>query len=177
MSIADSAAWKKLQEHYDSSMLSCQMRDLFAADPKRFEKFSASFNDILLDYSKNIVTDETMSMLEKLCEEAKVKEMAKAMFSGEKINLTEKRAVLHVALRNRSSTPIIVDGADVMPEVNAVLAKLEVFVKDVREGNWTGFTGKKITDVVNLGACTCRPKKKNASALCARVYVVGRCLW
>ena len=124
--MANGAAWAKLQAHYDETMQSSQMRDLFASDPARFEKFSATFHDILLDYSKNIVTDETMALLEQMCVEAKVLPMAKAMFSGEMINLTEKRAVLHVALRNRSNTPIMVDGKDVMPEVNEVLTKLEV---------------------------------------------------
>jgi len=149
--MASSAAWASLQEHYDKSMKSCQMRDLFAADPSRFASFSTSMEDILLDYSKNIVTDETLKLLEELCEQANVLPMAKKMFSGEKINLTEKRAVLHVALRNRSNTPIMVDGADVMPEVNDVLSKLEVFVNSVRSGEWKGHTGKTITDVVNLG--------------------------
>merc|ERR1719217_1318946 len=92
-----------------------------------------------------------MALLEKMCTEAGVLPMAKKMFAGEKINLTEKRAVLHVALRNRSNTPIMVDGVDVMPEVNDVLGKIEVFVNSVRSGEWKGFTGKAITDVVNLG--------------------------
>ena len=127
------------------------MRELFESDPERFSKFTAKFNDIMLDYSKNIVTEETMSLLEAMCKDADVLGEAKKMFSGEKINNTEKRAVLHVALRNRANTPIIVDGADVMPEVNEVLGKLEVFVKKVRSGEWKGFTGKKITDIVNLG--------------------------
>ena len=149
--MAGGEAWKKLQEHYDATMSACQMKDLFASDPKRFANFSTAFGDILLDYSKNIVTDETMTLLEKMCTEAGVLPMAKKMFAGEKINLTEKRAVLHVALRNRSNTPIMVDGKDVMPEVNEVLSKLEPFVNSVRSGDWKGFTGKKITDVVNLG--------------------------
>jgi len=148
--MAGGVAWQKLQAHYDEKMMACQMKDLFE-DQGRFSKFSATFHDILLDYSKNIVTDETMALLQQMCEEAKVLEMAKAMFSGEKINLTEKRAVLHVALRNRSNTPILVDGVDVMPEVNDVLSKLEGFVNDVRNGVWKGHTGKAITDVVNLG--------------------------
>ena len=116
-----------------------------------FSNFSATFHDILLDYSKNIVTDETMALLEQMCGEAKVLEMAKAMFSGEKINATEGRAVLHVALRNRANTPILVDGKDVMPEVNGVLDKLKPFVESVRSGAWKGFTGKPITHVVNIG--------------------------
>merc|ERR1719409_1761444 len=139
-----------LQAHYET-MKSTAMKELFAKDPERFSKFSTMFGSILLDYSKNIVTDETLALLEKLCEDAKVLEMAKKMFSGEKINLTEKRAVLHVALRNRSNTPINADGKDVMPEVNAVLEQMKGFVGRVRSGEWKGFTGKAITDVVNLG--------------------------
>ena len=149
--MASTEAWKELQAHYDGPMKSAQMRQLFAADADRFKKFSAEFGDILLDYSKNIVTDETMALLEKLCTQAEVLPMAKKMFAGEKINLTEKRAVLHVALRNRSNTPIMVDGVDVMPEVNDVLGKLEGFVNSVRSGEWKGFTGKPITHVVNIG--------------------------
>jgi len=144
-------SWAALQAHYDESLHATHMRELFESDPERFSKFTAKFNDIMLDYSKNIVTEETMSLLEAMCKDADVLGEAKKMFSGEKINNTEKRAVLHVALRNRANTPIIVDGADVMPEVNEVLGKLEVFVKKVRSGEWKGFTGKKITDIVNLG--------------------------
>ena len=144
-------AWEKLQEHYDTSMNACQMRALFHTDQKRYANFTATFGDILLDYSKNIVTEETMVLLEKMCDEANVLPMARKMFTGQKINLTEKRAVLHVALRNRANTKIEVDGKDVMPEVNGVLSRLEPFVNDVRSGTWKGFTGKAITDVVNLG--------------------------
>jgi hypothetical protein len=144
-------SWIALQKLYDNGMSSVQMRDLFDKDPDRFKNFSACFNDILLDYSKNIVDEDTMDALAKLVDDAKVMDMAKKMFSGEKINLTEQRAVLHVALRNRSNTPIKVDGVDVMPEVNDVLSKLEVFVNSVRTGEWKGYTGKTITDVVNLG--------------------------
>ena len=144
-------SWQALQAHYDGGMKEQQMRELFATDPDRFAKFSASFGDILLDFSKNIVSAETLRLLGELVEAAKVRQMAAAMFSGEKINLTEKRAVLHVALRNRSNTPIVVDGKDVMPEVNGVLSQLEGFVGAVRSGEWKGFTGKRITDVVNLG--------------------------
>ncbi|EOD11446.1 hypothetical protein EMIHUDRAFT_446110 [Emiliania huxleyi CCMP1516] len=149
--MAGTEAWSKLQQHYDAGMKTQKMRDLFSKDSDRFESFSATFEDVLLDYSKNIVTEETMTLLSKLIDEAQVKEMAKAMFAGEKINLTEDRAVLHVALRNRANTPILVDGVDVMPEVNGVLAKLEPFVNKVRSGEWKGHTGKPITDVVNLG--------------------------
>ncbi|EOD38264.1 glucose-6-phosphate isomerase [Emiliania huxleyi CCMP1516] len=149
--MAGTEAWSKLQQHYDAGMKTQKMRDLFSKDSDRFNSFSATFEDVLLDYSKNIVTEETMTLLSKLIDEAQVKEMAKAMFAGEKINLTEDRAVLHVALRNRANTPILVDGVDVMPEVNGVLAKLEPFVNKVRSGEWKGHTGKPITDVVNLG--------------------------
>lgn len=108
------------------------MRGLFAGDAGRFEKFTAEEGSILLDYSKNIVTEETMALLEDLVKAAGVEEMAKKMFSGEKINTTEGRAVLHVALRNRSNSPILVDGKDVMPEVNAVLEQMKGFVEKVR---------------------------------------------
>ena len=125
------AAWEALQTHFEE-IKNAQMRDLFASDPARFQKFSAEEGSILLDYSKNIVSDDTMALLEKLVDAADVKGMAKRMFAGEKINMTEGRAVLHVALRNRSNTPIVVDGADVMPEVNSVLAQMKSFVENVR---------------------------------------------
>lgn len=130
------------------------MKDLFAADPDRFNKFSVAFNaghEILLDYSKNIVTEETMGLLLQLAKEAGIKEAMEAMFNGEKINSTEQRAVLHVALRNRSNTPIMVDGKDVMPGVNAVLEHMEEFSNSVRKGEWKGYTGKSIKHIVNIG--------------------------
>ena len=148
--ITGSPAWKALADHY-SKTSQLQMRDLFAQDPNRFDKFSARFGDILLDYSKNRITEETLSLLLKLAEAAKVSEWAAKMFNGEKINTTEDRAVLHVALRNRSNRPIIVDGRDVMPDVNRVLAHMKKFSDDIRNGSWTGYTGKRITDVVNIG--------------------------
>jgi len=151
MGAVNSEAWKKLQAHFDATMKTTEMKELFAADPARFEKMSVSFGSILLDFSKNIVTEETLALLEGLAETAKVKEEAQRMFSGEKINATEGRAVLHVALRNRSNTPILVDGKDVMPEVNEVLSRLKPFVESVRSGAWKGFTGKPITHVVNIG--------------------------
>ena len=143
-------AWKALERHYEA-MKDVHMRDLFAADPHRFEKFSLRFDDILFDYAKNRITQETMSLLFDLARQAGLQEAIEAMFSGEKINVTEKRAVLHVALRNRSNRPIFVDGVDVMPEVNRVLAKMRDFSERVRSGAWRGFTGKRITDVVNIG--------------------------
>ena len=127
------------------------MRDMFASDPDRFNKFSVEFGGILFDYSKNRINEKTVDLLVALAEQAKVREMAEAMFTGEKINVTERRAVLHTALRNRSNTPVYVDGKDVMPDVNRVLAKMKDFSDRVRDGRWTGYTGKAITDVVNVG--------------------------
>ena len=148
--ITQTGAWKALDAHYQT-MSQKQMRDLFKEDPHRFGKFSLSFNDILLDFSKNRITEETHKLLLKLCDAADLKGMTEKMFTGQKINTTEDRAVLHVALRNRSNRPIVVDGKDVMPEVNAVLAHMREFTEAVRSGKWTGYTGKPITDVVNIG--------------------------
>lgn len=143
-------AWRALQTHRQT-MKDVHMRDLFAQDSNRFDRFSLTFNDILFDYSKNRITAETMSLLLDLANQANLKAHIEAMFTGEKINNTEQRAVLHVALRNWAKTPIVVDGADVMPEVNAVLAKMRLFSDAVRSGAWRGYTGKAITDVVNIG--------------------------
>ncbi len=143
-------AWNTLQQHYKQAK-KLHLRDLFEKDPKRFEKFSVRFNDILLDYSKNRITSETMKLLFQLAREAKVKKWIEKMFNGEKINFTENRAVLHIALRNRSNRAIYVDGTDVMPAVNAELAKMKAFCEKVRNGEWKGYTGKAITDVVNIG--------------------------
>jgi glucose-6-phosphate isomerase len=149
-SITLSPTWKALEAH-QKTLAPRPMRDLFKDDPDRFQKFHLAFNDILLDFSKNRVTDETLALLLKLAREADVPGWAKKMFSGEKINITEDRAVLHIALRNRSNTPIMVDGKDVMPEVNAVLAHMREFTEAIRSGSWKGYTGKPITDVVNIG--------------------------
>lgn len=127
------------------------LRELFAQDPARFERFSLRVGGILLDYSKNRITPETLSLLLQLAETADVAGWRERMFSGEKINHTEGRAVLHTALRNVSNTPVIVDGEDVMPAVNAVLVSMEAFAAQVRSGAWRGYTGKPITDVVNIG--------------------------
>ncbi|MDB5290387.1 MAG: glucose-6-phosphate isomerase [Phycisphaerales bacterium] len=148
--ITGSPAWKALQAHYPSAS-KLHMRDLFQQDVGRFEKFSARFEDILLDFSKNRIIDETFRLLLGLAEQADVRGWARRMFSGEKINTSEDRAVLHIALRNRSNRPIIVDGKDVMPEVNRVLAHMRQFSEAIRSGAWTGYTGKHITDVVNIG--------------------------
>ena len=148
--LTQSPAWQKLAAH-QKQLETTTMRELFAKDPERFNKFSIEFGGILYDFSKNRITEETLDLLVSLAEQAKVKEMAEAMFTGEKINVTERRAVLHTALRNRSNNPVYVDGKDVMPDVNRVLAKMKDFCARVRSGEWKGYTGKSITDVVNIG--------------------------
>ena len=148
--LTDSPAWKALAKHHQE-VAGLHMLDLFAEDPKRFERFSLSFGDILFDYSKNRITEKTVSLLMDLARQADLAEKIGAMFEGEKINVTEGRAVLHIALRNRSNRPIVVDGQDVMPEVNSVLKKMRVFAEAVRTGKWKGYTDEPITDVVNIG--------------------------
>ncbi len=142
--------WQKLNQH-QQNIASLHMRDLFAQDAKRFDKFSLKFADILFDYSKHRITDETLPMLFQLAREANIENWRDKMFAGEKINITEDRAVLHTALRNRANTPVLVDGHNVMPDVNAVLAQMREFSDKVRNGSWTGYTGKRITDIVNIG--------------------------
>ena len=145
------SAWQALQKHFEE-MKDVTIADLFAKDSDRFTKFSATFDDLMLvDFSKNRITEETLAKLQDLAKETDLAGAIKSMFSGEKINRTEDRAVLHVALRNRSNTPIIVDGKDVMPEVNAVLEKMKSFSEAIISGSWKGYTGKAITDVVNIG--------------------------
>ncbi len=134
-----------------AQMESLHMRELFAHDPARFERFSLHLGALLLDYSKNRITDETMRLLVRLAEEADVAGWRERLFAGEKINHTENRAVLHVALRNRGNTPVRVDGEDVMPKVNAVIGRMRAFAEKVRSGEWRGYTGEAITDVVNIG--------------------------
>jgi glucose-6-phosphate isomerase len=143
-------SWKKLAAHYEK-MKTVHMKSLFAADPERFAKFSLRFNDILVDYSKNIITGETRALLLDLAEELSLQEAIEKMFAGDAINETENRAVLHVALRNRSNNPIYVNGIDVMPKVNAALNKMKAFSHSVISGTWKGFSGKRITDIVNIG--------------------------
>ncbi len=144
-------AWQALTAHFEQAQ-DLQLSELFAKDSSRFETFSAAFgNDILLDYSKNLITEETLAKLFDLAEQTELKTAIASMFNGEKINRTEDRAVLHVALRNRSNTPVLVDGEDVMPHVNAVLAKMQQFSDRIIGGDWKGYTGKAITDVVNIG--------------------------
>lgn len=149
-SLTASPAWKALAGHFEETK-DATMKDMFAADPERFSKFSLEFEEILLDFSKNRINEETMKLLYGLAKQQDVSGLAKKMYAGEKINETEGRAVLHVALRNQSNTPIYVDGKDVMPEVNSVLAGIKKFTEKVRSGEWKGQTGKSITDVVNIG--------------------------
>lgn len=145
------AAWQALQQHF-SQMKEVQIHDLFAQDSQRFGRFSVTFDDqMLVDFSKNRITTETLEKLLALAKETDLPDAINAMFSGEKINRTEDRAVLHVALRNRSNTPMLVEGQDVMPQVNAVLVKMQQFCQRVIGGEWRGYTGKAITDVVNIG--------------------------
>ncbi len=143
-------AWQQLQQHA-SKMKETHLRTLFAEDAERFNKFTLSFEDILFDYSKNIITEETRSYLLQLAKESGVEEGIKAMFSAEKINATENRAVLHTALRNFSGNPVLLDGKDVMPEVQAVLKKMESFTQRIHSGEWKGYTGKPIRYIVNIG--------------------------
>ena len=144
-------AWKALEAH-QSQLAHTTIADLFKQEQNRFNDYSLTFeNQILVDFSKNKINQETLKLLHQLAKESALDEAINAMFTGEKINRTENRAVLHTALRNRSNTPVYVDGKDVMPEVNAVLAKMSAFCDRVISGEWKGYTGKAITDVVNIG--------------------------
>lgn len=144
------SAYNYLVDHF-ISLSEVSLKELFQQDPERFDKFSITFNDILVDYSKNRVNEKTMALLLQLAKECKLDEAIAAMFSGEKINVTEGRQVLHTALRNQSSQPVMVDGEDVMPKVRAVKAHMKEFCEQIISGQWKGFTGKEITDVVNIG--------------------------
>ena len=144
------AAWKLLQEHF-STMRKTPMKELFQADVNRFTKFSLRFDDIVFDYSKNIISEKTVQLLLQLAEECKVKEAINAMYSGDVINGTEKRSVLHTALRNFSGQPVFAEGNDVMPEVKKVLRKMKTFVESVHSGKHRGYTDKKIKYIVNIG--------------------------
>ena len=146
----ETSAWRRLEIQF-LSMQATSMRELFDEDPQRFERFHANFEDFLIDYSKNLIIDETLKDLIELANEVELKEAIRAMFRGEKINQTENRSVLHIALRNRSNTPIQVDGSDVMPEVNKVLNQMKTFSDNLINGSIKGFTGKTFTDIVNIG--------------------------
>ena len=143
-------SYKYLTDHY-IDIVSKSLKELFESDNQRFEKFSLQFEDILLDFSKNRIDEQTLALLIQLARECGVNEAIDAMYSGEKINVTEGRPVLHIALRNRSNTPVYVDGKDVMPDVNSVLDHMKEFSEAIISGSWKGYTGKPITDVVNIG--------------------------
>jgi glucose-6-phosphate isomerase len=154
---SDLSAWKELQEHHNTLGRNIVLKEYFQKDPKRFEKFSHKFNntvdntEILFDFSKNFLTQETVALLVKLAKEANVEELRDAMFRGEHINFTEDRAVYHAALRNVSGEPMKVDGKSVVEDVNAVLEHMKEFSEQVRSGEWKGYSGKKINTIVNIG--------------------------
>lgn len=150
LSLVHTPAWTALLQHH-GRMGKQHMRDLFAADPQRFNKFSLIFKNILFDYSKNRITEETLKLLLDLAREQGLEQWIKRMFAGEPINNTEERPVLHIALRNRSNRPIRVAGQDVMSQVNAVLRRMGAFCDAVHSGQWRGFSGERITDIVNIG--------------------------
>ena len=143
-------AWKKLESHY-KHFRKVEMKDLFACDADRAKKFSVNLEAMYVDYSKNRINDRTMKLLLNLARECDLENKIKAMFKGDKINVTERRPVLHIALRNRANTPIYVDGKNVMPQINEVLAKMKKFSDAVRFGEFKGQTGKKLTNIVNIG--------------------------
>jgi len=148
--LTQTASWKALTAHAED-MKKIHMRDLFAQDPERFNKYSLKLNDILVDYSKNLMTEETKIKLMDLARERDLPACIERLFAAEKVNITEDRLVLHTALRNRSNRPMVVDGEDVMPDINRVLARMRKIVDTVRSGEWLGSTGKPITDIVNIG--------------------------
>lgn len=146
----ETQSWQRLIDHF-KQIESIHMKDLFASDPQRFERFSIRLGDILLDFSKNRITEETLHLLLGLAEEVGLYDAIEKMFAGDQINETEGRAVLHIALRNRENRPIVVDEKDVMPQVNAVLEKMRTFSERVISGEWKGYSGKPISDIVNIG--------------------------
>lgn len=150
-------SWADLQEHHNTVGKSFVLKSEFAKDPSRFEKFSFTFpnpadsTEILFDFSKNFLTEETLKLLVQVAKDAKIEELRDAMFKGEKINNTEGRAVLHAALRNTGDEKIFVDGQDVMPGVRKELEHMEKFSEQIRSGEWKGFTGKPLTTIINIG--------------------------
>lgn len=148
--VSKTKAWKKVAEHY-THIKNVTMRDLFDIDTKRADKFTIKLDNLIFDYSKNRITERTMKHLLRLARDCGVEEKRQAMFSGDKINFTENRAVLHTALRNRDNSPIFVDGKNIMPDINKVLSKMKAFSDAVRMGKFTGHTGKKLTNIVNIG--------------------------
>jgi glucose-6-phosphate isomerase len=146
----ETPSWQKLEIHF-LTMQAMHMRELFLDDPDRFKKLSIQFEDILIDYSKNIITEETLRLLTELAQDTDLKPAIDAMYGGAAINKTEGRSVLHIALRNRSNSPVLVEGKDVMPEINNVLEQMKQFSTKLITGQWKGYSGKKITDIVNIG--------------------------
>lgn len=147
---SQTGSWKLLQQHFEE-MKNVQVKDLFMEDPDRFSKYSFALSDIVCDFSKNLVTDETLQLLLQLANECGLQEAIKAMFNGEKINETEGRPVLHTALRNFSGDPVLVNGEDVMPEVKKVQSQMKTFCNKIHSGEWLGYSGKKIKYIVNIG--------------------------
>ncbi|MBA3675309.1 MAG: glucose-6-phosphate isomerase, partial [Chitinophagaceae bacterium] len=143
-------AWKLLEEHYQE-IKSIHLKELFKEDGNRFKNYSLTATDLIWDYSKNIITDETLQLLLQLANECELHAAIQAMFNGEKINETEDRAVLHTALRNFSGKPVMFEGKDVMPDVQKVLEQMKNFSKKVHDGDWKGYSGKKIKYIVNIG--------------------------
>ncbi len=150
MNPTKTTSWHNLKNHY-KKIKNIHMKEFFKTDPERFEKFSIQFNDIFVDYSKNRMTDETLYLFLELTKEINLQDAIEKMFTGDKINETENRAVLHTALRNLGNTPVYVDGKDIMPEVNMVLKKMQGFSNQITTGNWKGYTGQRISDIVNIG--------------------------
>lgn len=155
---SDLKSWQALQEHHNTLGRNIVLKEAFKQDPSRFEKFSRTFNntadksEILFDFSKNFLTEETLKLLIDLAKECGLEKLRDAMFAGEKINFTEKRAVYHVALRNVApSNPMQVDGKSVVEDTNSVLEHMKSFSEQIRSGSWTGYTGKKLTTIVNIG--------------------------
>ncbi|MBN8787369.1 MAG: glucose-6-phosphate isomerase, partial [Terrimonas sp.] len=143
-------AWKNLSGYYNS-IKDKKIKTLFQENPSRFEQYSVVFDDILFDYSKNLVDDKGMTLLFSLAKECRLNKAIEAMFTGEKINQTENRSVLHTALRNFSGKPVLSDGRDVMPDVQSVLQQMKTFAARIHSGEWKGYTGKKIKYIVNIG--------------------------
>ncbi|MDH5599580.1 MAG: glucose-6-phosphate isomerase, partial [Cyclobacteriaceae bacterium] len=143
-------SWEKLSNHFQE-IKHIHLKDLFINNPNRFDEFSLRFNDLLVDFSKNLLTNNTLRLLYQLAEETQVKESIKQMFKGEKINKTEDRSVLHTALRNFSGNPVYSEGKDVMPEVKKELEHMKSFSDSVTSGNWKGYSGKRIKHIVNIG--------------------------
>ena len=154
---SDLDAWQKLQDHHTSLGRNIVLKEYFEKDPQRFKKFTRTFDntadksEILFDFSKNFITEETLSLLIQLAKDSGLEKLRDDMFAGEKINFTEKRAVYHTALRNTTNKPMKVDGKSVVEDVNEVLEHMKAFSDQVRSGEWKGYTGKKIKTIINIG--------------------------